>query len=77
MKARPRIAAPEYRPTGGSMPPFLVTRQRLLAENSHLPVLHENIGYDEFRKMSKARDIPVGAKWVAALGIIYGPEPRP
>jgi hypothetical protein len=25
------------------------------------------------RKLSSSKQIPVGAKWVAALGIIYGP----
>ena len=58
------------------MPPFLVTRQRLLAENANREVLHENINFDQFRKLSKAREIPVGASWVAALGIIYGPKPK-
>jgi hypothetical protein len=55
------------------MPPFMVTRQRLLNENAHLPVLFEDVGYDQFRKLSSSKQIPIGAKWVAALGIIYGP----
>lgn len=76
IKARPRIAAPEYRPTSGGMPPFMVTRIRLLAENANRQVLFEDINFDQFRKLSAAREIPVGGKWVAALGIIYGPEPK-
>lgn len=76
IKAHPRLTAPEYRPSG-SMPPFLITRQKLLAKHAHLPVLFEDIAYDQFKKLSKAGEIPVGGKWVASLGIIYGPEAKP
>jgi hypothetical protein len=73
IKARPRLPAPTYRSGSGGMPPFMVTRQRLLNENAYLPVLFEDVGYDQFRKLSSSKQIPIGAKWVAALGIIYGP----
>jgi hypothetical protein len=72
--ARPRLPAPAY-PQGG-MPPFMVKQQRRLAENSHLPVLFENVNSDQWRKLSADRQVPVGAKWVAALGIVYGPAPK-
>lgn len=72
LKARPRIEPPKYRP--GRQSPFEIAYQKKLSENSHLSVLLENIGYDEFRRLSRAGQIPVGAKWVAALGIVYGPE---
>jgi len=73
LKARPRLPAPRYFP--GPLAPFQVRQQKRLAENAHLPVLHENIAYDQFRKMSAAKEIPVGAKWTSA-GIIYGPDPK-
>lgn len=75
MKARPRIEAPVYRP--GPLAPFQIEQQRKLSENSNRPVLFEDINFDQFKKLSAAREIPVGGKWVASLGIIYGPEPRP
>ena len=74
IKAKPRITAPRYTP--GPLAPFQIRTQRKLAENSHLPVLFEDIGFDEWRRKSKAREIPTDAKWVAATGIIYGPAPK-
>lgn len=59
----------------GPLAPFQVRQQKRLAENAHLPILHENITYDQWRKMSAAREIPVGATW-CSLGIIYGPAPK-
>lgn len=56
--------------------PFEVEKQRLLAANSNRPVLFEHVGFDQFKKLSSTRQIPTGAKWVAALGIIFGPEPK-
>lgn len=73
IKARPRLPAPQYFP--GPLAPFQVRQQKRLAENSHLPVMSENATLDEWRRMSAARQIPVGAKFVASLGIIYGPTP--
>lgn len=74
LQARPRIPPPIYRP--GPLAPFQIAQQKKLAENSHLPVLYENIGHDQWLKLSRTRQIPTGAKWVACLGIIYGPEPK-
>jgi hypothetical protein len=74
LRARPRIEAPKYQP--GPLAPFQVAQQKKFAENSHLPVLFENINFDEWRKMSSHNQIPPGSKWVAALGIVYGPENR-
>lgn len=70
---RPRLPPPSHRP--GPLAPFQVTQQRLRAENEHLPVLFEDVSYDRWRKLSADRQVPVGAKWVAALGIVYGPAP--
>lgn len=72
IKAKPRLPAPRYFP--GPLAPFQVRQQKRLSENSHLPVLFEGINSDQWRKMSLAREIPAGSKWVASLGIVYGPE---
>ncbi|MBZ9894227.1 hypothetical protein LB545_07700 [Mesorhizobium sp. BR1-1-6] len=68
------LPAPRYFP--GPLAPFQVRQQKRLAENAHLPILFENITYDQWRKMSLAKEIPVGAKWVGTLGIVYGPAPK-
>lgn len=75
LRNRPRLERPPLREQW-STPPFMVTQQKKLAENSHLPVLYENIGHDRWLRLSRTRQIPTGAKWVACLGIIYGPEPK-
>lgn len=74
IKARPRLPVPAYRP--GPLAPFEIAKQKALSANSHLPVLFEDINYDQFRKLSAGKQIPVGAKWVASLGIVYGPESK-
>lgn len=71
LKAKPRLPSPRYFP--GKLAPFQVRQQKRLSENSHLPVLFEGISYDQWKKMSQAREIPVGSKWIASLGIVYGP----
>ena len=74
MIARPRLPAPKYRP--GPLAPFEMKRQKAFAENAHLPVLFEDVSLDQWTRLSKQNQIPVGAKWVAAIGVVYGPEPR-
>lgn len=74
IKAKPALPPPRYFP--GPLAPFQVLQQKRLAENSHLPVIAENVNYDQFRKMSAMKEIPVGAKWVASLGIVYAPAPK-
>lgn len=71
VRNRPRLPAPTYTP--GPLAPFQVKRQKALAENAHLPVLVEDCTFDQFRHLSLTKQIPVGAKWVACLGTIYGP----
>lgn len=74
LKARPRLPAPRYFP--GPLAPFQVRQQKRLAENAHLPILYENKSYDEWRRLSIEKKLPVGATW-CSLGIIYGPpEPK-
>lgn len=73
LRARPRL--PHQRYQSGTLAPFEITYQRKLAENSHLPVIKSDVSFDEWRRMSAAREIPVGARWIAATGIVYGPKP--
>ena len=73
--AKPRLPAPPaYRP--GPLAPYQVTANRLRAENAHLPVLFEDVSYERWRQLSASKQIPVGAKWVAGLATVYGPEPK-
>lgn len=61
---------------GALSSPFEIKKLRLLAAHANRPVLFEAAGFDQFKKLSATRQIPTGAVWVAALGIIYGPEPK-
>lgn len=70
--ARPRLPSPKYQP--GPLAPFEVAQQKKLAENSHLPVLFDDINFEQWKRMSAEKQVPVGSKWVAMLGIVYGPE---
>jgi phosphate/sulfate permease len=74
IQAKPRLPPPQYFP--GPLAPFQIRQQKRLAENAHRPVLFENINFDQWRKLSANREIPVGAIWVASLGIVYGPDPK-
>lgn len=74
LRNRPRLEAPKYRP--GPLAPFEVRRQQALSRYAHLPVLFEDIGYDQWRKLSAAKEVPTGAIWVAALGMVFGPVPK-
>lgn len=56
--------------------PFEVTKNKKLAEYRDHPVLFENIGYDEWKRLGKDRKLPVGATWVACLSTVYGPKPQ-
>jgi len=74
LKAKPQLPAPRYFP--GPLAPFQVRQQKRLNENAHLPVLFEGINSDQWRKLSMERKVPVGAKFVASLGIVYGPPAK-
>jgi hypothetical protein len=69
-----RIAAPiePYRSTGPA--PFQIKREQALDRFRTRDILHKNVSFDEFKHMSKAGELPVGATWSAALGIIYAKE---
>ncbi len=71
LRARPRLPAPSYRP--GPLAPFEIARQKSFADHSHLPVLFENVGFDDWKKLSKQQQIPPGSVWVAATETVYGP----
>lgn len=73
IKSKPRLPPPRYFP--GPLAPFQIRQQKRLSENSHLPVISANATFEEFRRLSASKQLPVGAKFVASLGIIYGPEP--
>lgn len=74
LASRPRLPPPVY--TRGPLAPFQIAQQKKFAENSHLPVLFEDVNFEMWKRMSKDQQVPPGAKWVAALGIVYGPENR-
>lgn len=74
LMARPRLPPPAYRP--GPLAPFQIRTQRLYAEHAHREVLFENVIFEEWKRLSKERQIPPRASWVAALGIVYGPKPK-
>lgn len=73
IRERPRLPKPVYRP--GLMAPFEMTKQKALAANQHRPVIKTDVTFEQFKAMSVAREIPVGASWVACLATVYGPEP--
>lgn len=73
LKAKPRLPAPRYFP--GPLAPFQVRQQKRLSQYANHPILFENISYDQFRKMSAAKEIPVGGFWTS-MGIVYGPMPK-
>jgi hypothetical protein len=73
-RAPPSIALPKWR--GDGQAPFEKLIDKTKASHAHLPVLHEDINFDQWRKLSASRAIPVGAVWVACLGTVYGPDPK-
>lgn len=72
IKGRPSLPSPKYFP--GPLAPFQIRQQKVLAEYSNRPTLFENVSYDQWRKLSANKEIPVGAVW-CSLGIVFGPEP--
>lgn len=56
-----------------SLRPFEVLRNKKLAEYRDHPVLFTDIGFDEWKRLSREKRVPVGAVWVAALATVYGP----
>jgi hypothetical protein len=75
IKDKPRLPAPNYI-SRGPLAPFEIKRQQRLSQYGHLPVLATDVSYDQFRKLSAAREIPAGAVWVPILATVFGPEPK-
>lgn len=75
MRSRPRLSSPPVVYRSGPLSPFEMKRQRALSDNADRPVILENASFDEFKRMSKAGELPAGSSWVACLAIIYGPRP--
>lgn len=70
-KDRPRLSDLSSRSYGPR--PFEVAHEKAMAKFAGCPILHRNIGHDQWMKMSKAREIPDGSVWSAQVGIIFGP----
>lgn len=75
MRSRPRLSSPPVVYRSGPLAPFETKRQRALTENADRQVIKEDASYDEFKRMSKAGELPAGSSWVACLAIIFGPRP--
>lgn len=72
--AKPRsLPAPRYFP--GPLAPFQVRQEKRRAEYADRPVIEANVPLDRFIAMSKAKQLPTGAVWVATMGIL-GPAPK-
>jgi hypothetical protein len=71
LKARPRLPAPRYFP--GPLAPFQVRQEKRRAENADRPVIEANVPLDRFVALSRAKQLPTDAIWVATMGIL-GPK---
>jgi hypothetical protein len=74
--SNPAPEVPNAAPRSTRTPPIFISQEKARDRHRHLPILHTDVSFDQFKALSKARSIPPGAVWVAALGIIYGPEPK-
>jgi hypothetical protein len=68
LKARPRLPAPRFFP--GPLAPFQVRQEKRRAENADRPVIEGNVPLDRFVALSRAKQLPTGAIWVATMGIL-------
>lgn len=67
--AKPRsLPLPRYFP--GPKAPFQVRQERRRAEYADRPVIEANVPLDRFIALSRAKQLPTGAVWVACLGIL-------
>ena len=73
IKAKPRLAAPRYLP--GPKAPFQVRQAKRRAQYADRPVLEANVPLDRFVALSRAKQLPTDAIWVACLGIL-GPAQK-
>lgn len=56
-------------------PPYVRQRQKEAARRSDLPIIMQDASFEDFKRMSKAHELPAGASWVASTNTIYGPRP--
>lgn len=73
LKAKPRLPAPRYFP--GPLAPFQVRQEKRRAEYADRPVIEANVPLDRFVALSRAKQLPTDAIWVATMGIL-GPAPK-
>lgn len=69
---QPRVAPPAV----GRRPDLMAKAERQRAAHQNRRILAENVNHEMYLKMVKRRELAPGTRWVAALGIIYGPEPK-
>lgn len=73
LKAKPRLPAPRYFP--GPLAPFQVRQEKRRAQYADRPVIEANVPLDRFIAMSRAKQLPADAIWVATMGIL-GPAQK-
>lgn len=73
IRQRPRLEAPKYTP--GPKRPFEIAIEQARQRFRGRPIIAEDVSHGEFLRLSKTRQLPVGAVWCAALATIFGPEP--
>lgn len=69
IRKRPRLEQPGSNPKG--IAPYLVRMEKYHQQYAGCEVLYENVDNTMFLDLHKAKKIPIGAVWVAALGKIY------
>lgn len=74
IRSRPRLASRSVEYPSSSMPPFMIQRERAMMENSDRPIILKDASFEDFKRMSKAGELPLGSSWVARLAIIFGPH---
>lgn len=75
IRNRPKLPAPAYRST--RLSPIEISRQQAFAKFAGHPVLFEDIGHEQWIKLSKSKSVPAGAVWCAQLAIVFGPKSKP
>jgi hypothetical protein len=71
---RPKLTGPVTFVGADHRPRTVIAQEKAKHANAQLPVLAEDVGLDQWRHLSKKGEIPAGAKWVACLGTVYGPQ---
>lgn len=71
-QARTRLPRPEY--IRGALAPYEVLRQQAWTRYQGWEILFEDVSHSRWLDMSKTGKLPVGAIWVAALGVVFGPQ---